>query len=204
MLTELIDKIDCNPELMMAMAEQLGHLTDYLNTDSENVSHLLRPLEMIVASDDNVVQKKAVESLRKVSTILPDHIIHTEYLELIRRLKKGDIYSMRIAACQLYADIYARLNPEKREVVRKKFAKLVKDDTPMVRWGAAQSMTALSKHLEKENLSAYLLPMLKQLLTDSNDSVKVHAVASSITVARLLNDSKLIAENILPALKQAH
>ena len=27
MLTELIDKIDCNPELMMALAEQLGMLT---------------------------------------------------------------------------------------------------------------------------------------------------------------------------------
>jgi hypothetical protein len=29
------------------------------------------------------------------------------------------------------------LNEEKRAVVRKKFAKLVKDDTPMVRRGAA-------------------------------------------------------------------
>ena len=27
MLTELIDKIDCNPELMMSLAEQLGNLT---------------------------------------------------------------------------------------------------------------------------------------------------------------------------------
>ena len=33
MLTELIDKIDCNPELMMCLAEQLGALTDYLGPE---------------------------------------------------------------------------------------------------------------------------------------------------------------------------
>ena len=76
-------------------------------------------------------------SLNKVSKVLKDQTIHTEYLEVLRRLKKGDFFSMRIAACHLYAQIYERLNEEKRAVVRKKFSKLVKDDTPMVRWGSA-------------------------------------------------------------------
>lgn len=30
MLTELIEKIDCNPELMMYLSEQLGNLIDIL------------------------------------------------------------------------------------------------------------------------------------------------------------------------------
>ena len=34
MLTELIDKIDCNPELMMCLAEQMGGLSDFLQGDS--------------------------------------------------------------------------------------------------------------------------------------------------------------------------
>lgn len=60
MLTELIDKIDCNPELMMTLAEQLGGLTDHLEASapaekSEYCVHLLRPLEIIVSSDDSVV-----------------------------------------------------------------------------------------------------------------------------------------------------
>lgn len=59
MLTELIDKIDCNPELMMTLAEQLGGLTDHLGTNpsekAENCAHLLRPLEIISGSDDSVV-----------------------------------------------------------------------------------------------------------------------------------------------------
>ena len=59
MLTELIDKIDCNPELMMTLAEQLGNLTDHLGTSAaekaEYCAHLLRPLEIIAGSDDSVV-----------------------------------------------------------------------------------------------------------------------------------------------------
>ena len=59
MLTELIDKIDCNPELMMTLAEQLGTLTDQLGQTpaekAEHCSHLLRPLEIISGSDDQVV-----------------------------------------------------------------------------------------------------------------------------------------------------
>ena len=35
MLTELIDKIDCNPELMMTLAEQLGTLTNHLGQNEE-------------------------------------------------------------------------------------------------------------------------------------------------------------------------
>jgi len=47
---------------------------------------------------------------------------------------------MRISACFLYADIYEKLDKDQREMARKKFTKLSKDDTPMVRRGAAQSI----------------------------------------------------------------
>ena len=110
---------------------------------------------------------------------------------------------MRIAACHLYAQIYERLNDEKRAVVRKKFAKLVKDDTPMVRWGSAQAMATLSLQLEKNYIGEYLLPLLADLSKDKNDSVKVHAVQSTVTVGKLLQNPQLLATTILPALKQA-
>ena len=132
MLTELIDKIDCNPELMMNLAEQLGNLTENLSPSdlspdeakkvkSANCAHLLRPLEMIARQDDSVVQTKAIAALGKVSEELGDELILTEYCELMLRLKEGDPYSTRIAACHLYSDIYPRLNDEKREEARKNF-----------------------------------------------------------------------------------
>ncbi len=107
MLTELIDKIDCNPELMMTLAEQLGSLTDHLgqsvNEKADNCVHLLRPLEVISGSDDSVVQGKAIAALKKVTEVLNSDTINAQYVDLIGRLDEGDYYSMRIAACQLYA-----------------------------------------------------------------------------------------------------
>ena len=109
MLTELIDKIDCNPELLLNLAEQLGSLTSIID---KNSSVLLTPLEMIVGSDDSVVREKAIESLKKVTEFLDPITINTKYVLLCKRLKKGDIFSMRIAASALYANVYPKLNKD--------------------------------------------------------------------------------------------
>ena len=109
MLTELIDKIDCNRELLLNLAEQLGSLTSIID---KNSSVLLTPLEMIVGSDDSVVREKAIESLKKVTEFLDPITINTKYVLLCKRLKKGDIFSMRIAASALYANVYPKLNKD--------------------------------------------------------------------------------------------
>jgi hypothetical protein len=62
MLTDLIDKIDSNPELMMCLAVELGKLPEHLSDKNDeegrckNSVHLLKPLEFIVACDDSVVR----------------------------------------------------------------------------------------------------------------------------------------------------
>jgi hypothetical protein len=61
-------------------------------------------------------------------------------------------------------------------MVRKKFTKLSNDDTPMVRRGAAQSIPIITKDLERKHAVDFLLPIIKSLLEDQNDSVKIHAV----------------------------
>jgi len=54
---------------------------------------------------------------------------------------------MRIASSKLYANIYERLDQADRDTVHKKFKKLCADDTPMVRWGAAQAIGVLCEHM---------------------------------------------------------
>lgn len=136
MLTELIDKIDCNPELMMNLAEQLGRLTEYVG-DDESSMHLLKPLELILPADDSIVREKAVASMKIVSKKITQAAVYEEYMPLVKRMRKGDLFSMRISACFLYAQIYGRLDEQRKEYMRSKFIKLAKDDTPMVRRGAA-------------------------------------------------------------------
>ena len=109
MVTELIDKIDNNPELMMNLAEQLGLMTKYLGQETNSV-HLIKPLEQILPADDSVVREKAVESLKIVGTKISQDAVYNEFMPMVKRMRKGDLFSMRIAACFLYAQIYGRLD----------------------------------------------------------------------------------------------
>jgi len=54
----------------------------------------------------------------------------------------------------------------------------------MVRRGAAQSILIISEFIEREFAESYLVPLLKTLLTDDNDSVKIMAVYSAIPVVK--------------------
>ena len=83
-------------------------------------------------------------------------------------------------------------------MVRKKFTKLSKDDTPMVRRGAAQSIPIIAYQLQREHAKEFLLPIIKTLLEEENDSVKINAVQSSIDVAKVVDDSAHIRSSILP------
>ena len=102
MLTELIDKIDNSPELMLNLAEQLGRLSDFIGGPEQSV-HLLKPLELILPADDSVVREKAVASMRVVGRNISCAAIAGEYMPLVKRMRKGDLFSMRISACFLYA-----------------------------------------------------------------------------------------------------
>lgn len=75
---------------------------------------MIKPLELILASDDSVVREKAVESLKIVCDSVSKDMLLKEFMPLIKRMKKGDIFSMRISATYLYAHIYKRLDKDKR------------------------------------------------------------------------------------------
>ena len=64
-------------------------------------------------------------------------------------------------------------------------------------------MATISNYLEPNLIGEYLIPLLAELLKDKNDSVKVHAVQSSVTVAKLLNNPETLSAEIVPALKLA-
>ncbi len=75
----------------------------------------MKPLELILASDDNVVRENAVESLKVVGEKISIPMIQLEYLPLIDKIKQGDLFSQRISATFLFAYIYPRLNAKQRE-----------------------------------------------------------------------------------------
>ena len=83
--------------------------------------HLLRPLEQILPADDSVVREKAVESLKIVGRKISKQAVFDDYMPMVKRMRKGDLFSMRISACFLYAQIYGRLDEARKEYTRTKF-----------------------------------------------------------------------------------
>lgn len=86
------------------------------------------------------------------------------------------------------ANIYPKLSIEKQDKVLEYFDRLCNDDTPMVRWGAAQAISTLALHVASVQLCEKILPLMKQLLNDKNDSVKVHAIGSCVNVVKQVKD----------------
>lgn len=166
---------------------------------------LLEPLEIMVSNDDSVVRDKAIASLMRVGSHLdPETDIKTTFLPLLKRLRKGDLFSMKIAACHLYANIYQKITEEEtRKMICKKLDKLSKDDTPMVRRGAAMSIPRIANFLTDQQAREFLLPMTRRLLEDQNDSVKIYAVQSSVQVAAAVKDSDVLQESLLPVFRNA-
>jgi len=71
----------------------------------------------------------------------------------------------------------------------------------MVRWGAAQAIAFLCQHVSSDSVHNFIWPLLRELLNDKNDSVKVHAVGSSVQVVKYITDVSKMTVHIVPALK---
>lgn len=75
-----------------------------------------------------------------MSTNLTSAQIDEHFIPLLRRLSTGDWFTSRTSACALFAAAYPNAAPEAQEEMRRLFAALVADDTPMVRRAAARAL----------------------------------------------------------------
>ena len=50
----------------------------------------------------------------KVTDFFDRQTINTKYMELWKRMKKSDVFSMRIAASALYASVYPKLDEDNK------------------------------------------------------------------------------------------
>lgn len=85
---------------------------------------------------------QAAESINKITILLPPSDIETHFLPLLKRLASGDWFTSRTSACALFAAGYetAKGNENVKTEMRRMFADLCADDTPMVRRAAAKSL----------------------------------------------------------------
>ena len=79
----LAESTDDEDEVLLAAAEQLGEFVPYVG--GPMYGHLLLPLlETLATVEETVVRDKAIESLCKVGSRLPDSSLNEHFIPLIR------------------------------------------------------------------------------------------------------------------------
>jgi hypothetical protein len=73
-----------------------------------------------------------------VAAVLSKSQIEQYYIPLVQRLSRGEWFTSRTSACALYTPVYDKVDPAVQDEMRKAFATLGSDDTPMVRRAAAK------------------------------------------------------------------
>jgi serine/threonine-protein phosphatase 2A regulatory subunit A len=78
--------------------------------------------------------------LTKIAVQLSPAQLTEHYLPLLKRLSTGDWFTSRTSACALFAPVYPNATDAGKEEMRRLFAGLGGDDTPMVRRAAAKNL----------------------------------------------------------------
>jgi hypothetical protein len=73
-----------------------------------------------------------------VAAVLSPAQIEEYYIPLLKRLSSGEWFTSRTSSAALYPPVYAKVSPAIQEDLRKGYAALGSDDTPMVRRAAAK------------------------------------------------------------------
>ncbi|KAA1468241.1 ARM repeat-containing protein [Dentipellis sp. KUC8613] len=198
----LQDSVDDEDEVLLALAEELGkNFEDYVG-GKEWAHVLLGPLENLSAVEETLVRDKAAESITKIAAVLSPQQIEQYYIPLLKRLSQGEWFTSRTSSAALYAPVYPKVSPALQDELRKGFAALGSDDTPMVRRAAAKWLGAFVKELSKQHVLTDGLTIYRRLQADDQDSVRLLTVEDLVVIAQQLSPAE-VKEQLLKQIRQS-
>ncbi|TXT08705.1 hypothetical protein VHUM_02833 [Vanrija humicola] len=206
LLPFLQDQLDDEDEVLLVLAEELGSFVEYVG-GQEYAWTILGPLENLAAVEETLVRDKAAESISTISGILTPQAIDEHFVPLLRRLSNGDWFTSRTSACALFATAYPIAQPEAQEEMRRLFAALVADDTPMVRRAASRALGPFAKAVasvpgQHQLLVNDIIPLYRRLSADDQDSVRLLTIPDLIAIATNLSPEETKA-HLLEPLRQS-
>ncbi|ORY34259.1 armadillo-type protein [Naematelia encephala] len=202
----LQDQLDDEDEVLLVLAEELGGFSEYVG-GKEWAWTILGPLENLAAVEETLVRDKATESISKIALLLNPSTLEQHFLPLLRRLAQADWFTSRASACALFAAAYPIASPQVQEEMRRMFAILCSDDTPMVKRAAAKALGPLIKSIASAPnqypiLLSDMVPLYRKIATDEQDSVRLLTVPDLIALASALNAEET-KEHLLEPLRSS-
>eukprot|EP00826_Nyctotherus_ovalis_P037469 TRINITY_DN3415_c0_g2_i4.p1 TRINITY_DN3415_c0_g2~~TRINITY_DN3415_c0_g2_i4.p1 ORF type:complete len:352 (-),score=49.97 TRINITY_DN3415_c0_g2_i4:22-1077(-) len=201
LITEIIPKIEDNSELMLVLTEQLGLLADYIGPQ-KYLPLLLYTLELAATNDEAAVRDKTVESMSRVASKFDESQYTSELLPLLMKWSKGQAYTSKVTAAGLIPLLYSHVNAQRKELLYKVYNQFYKDEVPIVRKAAVASFAEIASMIETSRLKKNFMPILKKLIVDNQELVRVAATEMAGKVIAS-HKNKEINEALLPLMKQA-
>ncbi|KAJ7932389.1 armadillo-type protein [Mycena leptocephala] len=198
----LQDSVDDEDEVLLALAEELGRNFEEYIGGKEYAHILLGPLENLSAVEETLVRDKAAESITKVAVVLSQAQVEEYYIPLLKRLSQGEWFTSRTSSAALYPAVYAKVSPGIQEDLRKGFAALGSDDTPMVRRAAAKWLGPLLTHFSPQHVLSDGLPIYRRLQSDDQDSVRLLTVEDLIAIAQRMSPAE-VKEQLLKQIRHS-
>jgi serine/threonine-protein phosphatase 2A regulatory subunit A len=177
----LTESVDDEDEVLLALANSLGKMIRLVGGTSHAHS-LLPPLELLLMVEEITVRDAASASTQTISDSLPDETFQNQYAAMLKRLATKEWFTARISSAGLMAKAYPRLTSTQQTEHIQLFARLCKDDTPMVRRVAAQYLGKMLENvvhavgrtcLEEEGVATKLLIPLYEELASNDQPVRV-------------------------------
>uniref|UniRef100_A0A7S3NPV1 Phosphatase PP2A regulatory subunit A/Splicing factor 3B subunit 1-like HEAT repeat domain-containing protein n=1 Tax=Aureoumbra lagunensis TaxID=44058 RepID=A0A7S3NPV1_9STRA len=228
----LVENTEDSDEVLSAMAGELGALVDCVGQDY--VMILLEPIEALALVEDSHVREKAVNSALSVATALDENRINSYYLDFVRRLATHDWFTGRISACGVLGPVLTRTtNHNAREEAKHLFARLCRDDTPMVRRVAAAKLGEIASQWQIHNEHYFstnddcatvdapnqvmhqsnpepqnddlesLITLFTALAEDEQDSVRLQTPRTCVQLANCIVSNEKRCQVALPAILKA-
>lgn len=179
---------DENEEVLLALAAKLGELSKYIG-DKSYLPCLLPPLNSLCSSEESIVQEKALNSLKDISSAMDQKEVEEHLVPILEGLSSNGWCSSRIASCSLFPIIILKLSLEKQEDMLELFVRLANDTGATVRKAAAASIGKIAESM----LCEKIIKLLQSLLADENDSVRQMALES---VTKVIFDENELLEII--------
>ena len=158
-------------EVLTELATQLGNMLAHVGGENY-VDHLLSPLEALCATEDVSVRDRAVKSICSLMSNVPGSVHGKFFFPLLQRLAKKEWFAARSSSCGLFAIGYRHANAEAQSEMRKMYASLCADNTPLVRRSATKHIGSFAKTMQASFVQDVMMPLFVRLSKDDQDSVR--------------------------------
>lgn len=172
-------------EFLFTMAKQYAVLSDFINGQYDL---LIAPLEYLAAQEETAIRDQAVDSLRtivgKKPALVPEYLVPT-----VERLSsKTDFFTARVSACALFPVAYQHCKDSQKPQLRKAFALVCCDETPMVRRAAAHRLKEFLAVCDKQDILADMINVYKSLSQeDTQDTIRMDTIHATNRLAAKLS-----------------